>query len=56
MQLVHERAPDGFTDIDQVISRDEIDEVTVAYRRTAGFALSALQDDPRWLIDQTFGD
>jgi 2-polyprenyl-6-methoxyphenol hydroxylase-like FAD-dependent oxidoreductase len=51
MQLVHERAPDGFDDIDAVISRDEIDEVTEAYRRTAGFALAALRDDPRSLID-----
>ena len=31
MQLVHERAPDGFDDIDTVITRAEIDEVT---RRT----------------------
>ena len=28
MQLVHERAPDGFDDIDDVITRAEIDEVT----------------------------
>ena len=52
MQVVHERAPNGFDDIDRVISRAEIDEVTEAYRRTAGFALSALQADPRSLIDQ----
>ena len=51
MQLVHERAPDGFDDIDAVISRAEIDEVTAGYRTTAGFALAALQDDPRSLID-----
>jgi 2-polyprenyl-6-methoxyphenol hydroxylase-like FAD-dependent oxidoreductase len=51
MQLVHERAPDGFDDIDDVISRTEIDEVTESYRRTAGFALSAMVDDPRSLID-----
>jgi 2-polyprenyl-6-methoxyphenol hydroxylase-like FAD-dependent oxidoreductase len=53
MQLVHERAPDGFADIGSVITRDEIDEVTEAYRRTAGFALSALRADPRSLVDQT---
>jgi len=52
MQLVHERAPDGFADIDDVITRAEIDEVTEAYRTTAGFALSALRDDPRSLIDR----
>ena len=52
MQVVHERAPNGFDDIGQVISRAEIDEVTEAYRQTAGFALSALQADPRSLTDQ----
>jgi 2-polyprenyl-6-methoxyphenol hydroxylase-like FAD-dependent oxidoreductase len=52
MQLVHERAPDGFDDVDTVITRAEIDEVTESYRRTAGFALSALRDDPRSLIDR----
>jgi 2-polyprenyl-6-methoxyphenol hydroxylase-like FAD-dependent oxidoreductase len=43
MQLVEERAPDGFDDISDVISEDEIAEVTEGYRRTAGFALVALQ-------------
>lgn len=42
MRLVHERAPTGFTDIDAVISRAEIESVTEGYRRTAGFALEAL--------------
>ena len=53
MQLVYERAPDGFDDVDAVITREEIDEVTQAYRTTAGFALSALQNDPRSLLEQT---
>jgi 2-polyprenyl-6-methoxyphenol hydroxylase-like FAD-dependent oxidoreductase len=44
MQLVHERAPDGFDSIDDVITRDEILAVTEGYRRTAGFALEALAD------------
>jgi hypothetical protein len=52
MQLVHERAPDGFAAIEEVITPAEIDEVTDSYRRTAGFALSALRDDQRSLIDQ----
>ena len=42
MKLVEERAPDGFTDIDDVIAPDEILDVTEGYRRTAGFALAAL--------------
>ncbi len=53
MQLVYERAPEGFDDIDRVITREEIDDVTQAYRTTAGFALSALQNDPRSLLEQT---
>jgi 2-polyprenyl-6-methoxyphenol hydroxylase-like FAD-dependent oxidoreductase len=53
MQLVYERAPDGFDDVDAVITRQEIDEATDTYRTTAGFALSALRDDPRSLLDQT---
>ena len=46
MQLVHERAPDGFDDVDDVITRAEIDEATEAYRSTAGFALAALPRRP----------
>jgi 5-methylphenazine-1-carboxylate 1-monooxygenase len=52
MQLVYERAPGGFENIDDVITRTEIDEVTEGYRKTAGFALSALLSDPRSLADQ----
>jgi 2-polyprenyl-6-methoxyphenol hydroxylase-like FAD-dependent oxidoreductase len=44
MQLVEERAPDGFADIADVITPDEIAAVTEGYRRTAGFALAALAD------------
>jgi 5-methylphenazine-1-carboxylate 1-monooxygenase len=42
MKLVEERAPDGFTKIDEVITRDEIDQATEQYRKTAGFALASL--------------
>ena len=53
LHLVHERAPDGFDDIDAVITRAEILEVTEAYRSTAGFALQALRDDQRSLLEQS---
>ena len=43
MQLVEERAPDGFADVADVITPEEIAEVTERYRTTAGFSLSALQ-------------
>ncbi len=44
MLLVHQRAPDGFTDISEVISPAEISKVTEDYRRTAGFAIADLND------------
>lgn len=53
MQLVEERAPDGFADIADVITPDEIAEVTEGYRRTAGFALAALADGVS-LADRTY--
>ena len=43
MQLVEERAPDGFSDVADVITPEEIAEVTQRYRTTAGFSLTALQ-------------
>jgi 5-methylphenazine-1-carboxylate 1-monooxygenase len=43
MLLVEQRAPDGFSDIGEVISPDEIDRVTEDYRRTAGFSLARLR-------------
>jgi 5-methylphenazine-1-carboxylate 1-monooxygenase len=52
MKLVEDRAPDGFADIADVITAEEIAEVTENYRATAGFSLAALRrgtslmDDP----------
>jgi hypothetical protein len=43
MQLVEERAPDGFADVADVITPEEIAEVTERYRTTAGFSLATLQ-------------
>ena len=43
MQLVEERAPDGFVEVADVITPEEIAEVTERYRTTAGFSLAALQ-------------
>jgi 5-methylphenazine-1-carboxylate 1-monooxygenase len=43
MLLVEQRAPEGFADIADVITPEEIGEVTEGYRRTAGFSLAALQ-------------
>jgi 5-methylphenazine-1-carboxylate 1-monooxygenase len=43
MALVEARAPDGFDDIADVITPEEIARVTEDYRRTAGFSLASLQ-------------
>lgn len=37
MQLAHERAPNGFTDIDAVVPRQELQEIALRYKKLAGF-------------------
>ncbi len=47
MQLVEERAPDGFERLDEVISQDELEEVANRYKQLAGFdkeSLNAKED------------
>jgi hypothetical protein len=51
MKLVEERAPDGFADVADVITSDEIAEVTETYRTTAGFSLAALRRGTSLLED-----
>jgi 5-methylphenazine-1-carboxylate 1-monooxygenase len=43
MKLVEERAPDGFAHVSDVITAEEIAEVTEKYRTTAGFSVAALR-------------
>ena len=40
MQLAEERAPDGFTAIEEVISRQELEEIAARYKQTAGFSIT----------------
>ena len=42
MQAVHERAPQGFKDVHDVISREELEETAGQYKRNAGFDREAL--------------
>jgi 2-polyprenyl-6-methoxyphenol hydroxylase-like FAD-dependent oxidoreductase len=42
MQIVEERAPDGFDNLHDVISPDELDAVSSRYKKIAGFELEAL--------------
>lgn len=46
MQLVEERAPSGFDSLSDVITPDEILEVTDGYRKMAGFSLQQLHERP----------
>jgi 5-methylphenazine-1-carboxylate 1-monooxygenase len=46
MQLVEERAPAGFERLSDVITAEEILEVTDGYRKMAGFSLQQLHDRP----------
>ena len=46
MDIVEERAPDGFTDLAAVVSQDELLEISSAYKRTAGFDPAVLNARP----------
>jgi 2-polyprenyl-6-methoxyphenol hydroxylase-like FAD-dependent oxidoreductase len=46
MQLVEERAPEGFQSLSDVITPEEILDVTDGYRKMAGFSLQQLHDRP----------
>lgn len=37
MELAERRAPDGFSDIEEVISRRKLEEISIAYKAEAGF-------------------
>ncbi len=53
MLLVEQRAPNGFVDIADVITPQEIARVTEEYRRTAGFSLAGLQQGTS-LLDEPY--
>jgi hypothetical protein len=46
MTLVEARAPKGFTDIDAVITRDELVAISAKYKRLAGFSVDELNQRP----------
>jgi 2-polyprenyl-6-methoxyphenol hydroxylase-like FAD-dependent oxidoreductase len=46
LDLVEARSPDGFTNLDDVISHAELAEVSRTYRRTAGFDPETLNRRP----------
>jgi hypothetical protein len=46
MQLVEERAPDGYKVVTDVLSLKELEEIAANYKRVAGFAVEALNAKP----------
>ena len=46
MELVEQRAPNGFTDLDDVISQRELEAISRSYKRTAGFDPDILNNRP----------
>jgi 2-polyprenyl-6-methoxyphenol hydroxylase-like FAD-dependent oxidoreductase len=42
MQLAEERAPNGFGTVDEVISHEELESISLRYKRLAGFDLQSL--------------
>lgn len=44
--LVEERAPDGFTDLSEVVTNQELEEIAGEYKRTAGFEIDRLNSRP----------
>jgi 2-polyprenyl-6-methoxyphenol hydroxylase-like FAD-dependent oxidoreductase len=46
MEIVEQRAPDGFTNLDDIVSERELEEMSRAYKRTAGFDPEILNSRP----------
>ncbi|MFN2535015.1 MAG: hypothetical protein ABR528_07160 [Pseudonocardiaceae bacterium] len=53
VQLVEQRAPHGFTRIEDVMTRAELDSIAMEYRRTAGFDAETLNAAPSWDVAGT---
>ncbi|RDW70018.1 FAD protein [Coleophoma crateriformis] len=47
LQLVHERAPDGFADVGDVISKEELEDVGKKYKVLAGFDMESVNEKAR---------
>lgn len=46
MEIVEQRAPEGFTNLDDVISSEEMEAISRDYKRTAGFDPDVLNNRP----------
>jgi 2-polyprenyl-6-methoxyphenol hydroxylase-like FAD-dependent oxidoreductase len=55
LEEVHRRAPHGFTDLDTVISRRELEDTAMNYKRLAGFDPALLNDRESWSVPRGVG-
>ena len=46
MEIVEQRAPNGFTNLDDIVSKQDLEELSRAYKRTAGFDPDVLNSRP----------
>ncbi|MFE3200468.1 flavin-dependent oxidoreductase [Embleya sp. NPDC059237] len=51
MRLVHERAPQGFTNIDDVLTPAEREDAAAGYKRVAGFDPTLLNERASYTVD-----
>jgi hypothetical protein len=50
MDIVHERAPDGFRRIEEVVPRAELEATVMAYKRLAGMDPATLNARESWSV------
>ena len=48
MEMVHERAPDGFENLSDIVSASELSETADHYKALAGFDKDTLNNRPSW--------
>jgi 2-polyprenyl-6-methoxyphenol hydroxylase-like FAD-dependent oxidoreductase len=48
LHLIEQRAPNGFTRIDDVMTNDELDSIALQYQKMAGFDVETLNTQPSW--------
>jgi hypothetical protein len=46
LDIVEKRAPEGFKNLEDVITQQELEEMSRTYRRTAGFDPESLNSQP----------
>jgi len=52
LQIVERRAPDGFTNLDDIISSQELERIATTYKGTAGFDTELLNNRPSLSVHQ----